>query len=205
MNNIKSIQRVLKELNYILTSRQKAESLVVFLIVIISAMFELLGVSAIIPFVEAVTNPSSLMEKKYIIYMQKYVAIDSPRNLLIYIGIALIIIYILKNIFMIYSYYIQYDYSSKISMELSTNMLSSYMMHPYEYFLEANSSVIIRGCTSDTGGVYVLIYDLIQISTELLSLLFIGIFLIYTDPFIAISVIILLGIVTNLLKSKIEL
>ena len=56
-SNFKTVVQVLKELNYILTGKQKKKFFWLLLVIIVSAGLELVGVSAILPFVEAVISP----------------------------------------------------------------------------------------------------------------------------------------------------
>ena len=50
-NSIFQIVRVLEKLNYILNCRQKKKAILVLLVILIGAGFELIGVTAILPFV----------------------------------------------------------------------------------------------------------------------------------------------------------
>lgn len=193
--NIRSIILIIKKLNYVLNRDQKIGGIKVAIAICVGAFLELLGVSAVLPFVQAVTNPEELVNKHYIKVLTNILKITSTNDLMIMLGIVLIFIYILKNLFMIFVYYIQFDYSTKVSRELSIKMLKSFMMRPYEFFLDINSAQVLRGCTNDTNGIYAILYNLISLITELLTVIGIGLYLIYTDAVVAFSVIILMVIV----------
>ncbi len=68
-------------------------------------------------------------------------------------------------------------------------MLHSYMSRPYTYFLNVNSSEIMRGCNEDIAGVYTILSNAFGIIAESVNVTVIGIFLIYMDPVISLSVI----------------
>lgn len=191
-NNIKKIVWVIKRLKYVLKNQHKGQVIKVVIVMVVSTFLELLGVSAILPFVEAVTEPDNLMKKPYIIFLCSMLNIRNSKEVLLMAGLAIILIYVFKNLFMMYAYYIQYDFSSKVSMDLSLEMLDAFLKRPYEFFLNVNSSEVLRGCISDVVGIYTILYSLISLATETLSICIIGIYLIYTDPWIAISVIFLL-------------
>ncbi len=63
--NIKSVLRIIKELSFIFNAKQKKRAYFVLLTIVIGSGFELLGVTAILPFVEAVTAPDTVMENQY--------------------------------------------------------------------------------------------------------------------------------------------
>lgn len=198
--NIRNLLLIIKKLNYILDRNQKVKGVKVGVIIVLSSMLDLLGVTSILPFVQAVTAPQELMKKEYILFFLNLFGFTTPTQMLVMIGCGIIVVYIIKNIFMIYSYYVTQDYSSSISMQLSIKMLSSYMLRPYTFFLDVNSAQIIRGCTSDANGIYIIMYQFILLVNECLSAIIIGIYLLYTDVFIAglvsiLMIVVMLGMI----------
>lgn len=198
--NIRNLLLIIKKLNYILDRKQKVKSVKVGFIIVMSSMLDLLGVTSILPFVQAVTAPQELMKKEYILFFLNLFGFTTATQMLVMIGCGIIVVYIIKNIFMIYSYYVTQDYSSGISMQLSIKMLSSYMLRPYTFFLDVNSAQIIRGCTSDVNGIYIIMYQFILLVNECLSAMIIGIYLLYTDVFIAglvsiLMIVVMLGMI----------
>lgn len=198
--NIRNLLLIIKKLNYILDRNQKVKGVKVGVIIVLSSMLDLLGVTSILPFVQAVTAPQELMKKEYILFFLNLFGFTTATQMLVMIGCGIIVVYIIKNIFMIYSYYVTQDYSSSISMQLSIKMLSSYMLRPYTFFLDVNSAQIIRGCTSDANGIYIIMYQFILLVNECLSAIIIGIYLLYTDVFIAglvsiLMIVVMLGMI----------
>lgn len=194
-NNFKALIRIIYELNYIMTSTQKRRAMWLLLVIVISAGFELLGVTAILPFVQAVIAPDKMMQNKYIAKFAPVFGIDDSNTLLLSLGVGLILLYILKNAFMLYANYVQYDFSSRLQKEMTVKMLHSYMNRPYTYFLDTNTSEILRGCANDIESAYNIIENLSIILSQLLTVFLIGLFLVYTDPMIAVSVLVLMVIV----------
>lgn len=199
-NNFKALIQILKQLNYILNRSQKKKAFWLLIVIMIGSGLELLGVTIVLPFVEAVVSPDKMLQNKYIMKIAHVIEITNANKLLLIMGIGIILIYIVKNVFLLYANYVQYDFASRIQKELSVKMLCSYMSRPYTFFLNINTSEILRGCTSDTEGVYNVVDCLSTILSQILTIIMIGAFLIYTDPIIAISllflmVLVLLGIV----------
>lgn len=193
-NNIRTLVTIVKELEFILDKKQKKRMLLVLFVIIISSGFELLGVTAILPFIQAAIDADKVMQNKYIAEIADLLGIVSSGEILILMGVLLILIYILKNTFMLFSYFVQCDYATRVQKELSIKMLKSYMKRPYTFFLNTNSSEIVRGCNEDIEGVYNIFSNLFTIVTELLTIIAIGIFIIYTDPWTAVGVLILMAV-----------
>ena len=66
LHELAKVKDAFHKLNFILTREQKRYSVVVFLLSIISAVFEMLGVSILVPLLNAFLEPESLTEKWYV-------------------------------------------------------------------------------------------------------------------------------------------
>ncbi len=193
-NNITKIFEVIRKLNYILNTKQKKKAGVVFCVVAVSSVFELIGVTAILPFVQAVLTPDILLDNKTVRHIMEILHIEGSYGLLTLMGIVLILLYLVKNAFIVFSQFVQADYATKIQKELSIKMLVSYISRPYTYFLDTNSSEIVRGCGNDITSVYNILSYLMTILTECLTIVLIGLFIVWTDPFIAFGVLGLMAV-----------
>lgn len=196
INNIRSIKDIFCELSYILNKKQKKQAIKVLAVIIISSWFELIGVSAVLPFVQAIISPEILMQNIYIQKIIKLFNIEaSSKTLLLVIGIGLIVVYITKNIFMLFSLFAQNDYSTKVQKDLSNTILHSYMSRPYTFFLDTNSAEVMRGCMDNVSGVYNILSNILSMLAELLSVLLIAIYILSTDPATAIAALVLISII----------
>lgn len=192
-NNIKSLKNIVSQLNYVLSKRQKKNSVRVFLYMLVSSALELLGVSAIYPFLQMVLAPQELESKWYIAWIFVLYPKTTSVNILLIVGVLIILIYLFKNLFMIFIAYVQCSFAAEFQREASVKMLNSYLKRSYQYFLNVNSSVIIRGITSDISGVYQILLNLFTMCSEVLTVFILGILLLATDWTIAISAMILAG------------
>lgn len=205
MRDVKALKRIYHQLLTILTKEQILGAIVVFIAMMLCSSLELLGVSAIYPFLQLMTDSNELRNSWYggIIYSIWPEANKS--QVLIIICITLIFVYLLKNAIAILCEYIQFRYSSKFRREASITMLASYLKRPYEYFLNTNSSVMIRGIHSDVNCTYRTLLQTFGIFSQSMTILLIAIFLFSTDKFITIcamsmAVICFFGIVLGFRK-----
>ena len=194
-NNIKTIIDIIKELTYVLNKKQKRYVIGVMIVIVISSFFELLGVTAVLPFVQALLAPEKIFASNIAKPFIEFFHITTPQGLMLLCGAGIIALYLFKNAYMLFSYYIQFDFATKVQKELSIKMLKAYMSRPYEYFLNVNSSIILRGCSSDTANVYNILSYLFVIVAETLAMILIGCFIIITEPWTALGIILLMGAV----------
>ncbi len=194
MENLRAVKTIIGQLNYILSRKQKKRTVLLLICMLIGSSLELLGVSAIYPFLELLLQTDSLPDKWYVGIIRSLMPNISMRGVLLVIGVTIILVYVLKNLFMVLNLYVQNSYAAKFQRETSTRMLDTYMKRPYQYFLNTNSSEILRGITTDIQGVYQILLAFFTMLTELLNVLVLGVFLFYTDWITALSAMLLAGL-----------
>lgn len=186
-HNFSALCRIIKQIIYVLSRKQKKASTRVFLCMILSSGLELLGVSAIYPFLQTMLTPDGIEDRWYVKWIYYFDPNASDRTVLLGLGMGIIFIYLLKNVFMIVSAYAQTSFAAKFQRELSIKMLSAYMKHPYQFFLNTNSSEVLRGIGTDVSGVYSILLNFFTLVAETLTIIALGIFLLITDVWMAVS------------------
>ena len=184
----------LKKLNYIFAKKQKWESLGLLFLIIIGTVLELLGVSTIQPLVNAIMYPERLMETKlYRVVYQALHLTSMTQLILILIG-GLILLYLVKNAYLIFMYNRQYKYIYSNMRELSTRMMHSYLSRPYSYHTAKSSSELLRNINQDTADFFGVIQAIVQLITEGLVVCALIVYLFSQDRSITIAVGLMLGI-----------
>jgi len=191
MKDINNIKDVWHKLMYILTPQQKKYGAILFVLSLVGALLETLGVSIIIPFMQAMVEPQKLMRNIYVARLMKHLGINSNIGLTFLICIVIAGVYILKNIFLTALSWFRAKYSCKVVREISTKVMRSYMGRSYSFFLTTNMGDLVRGTASDTNGVYSIIYSGFRIIAELLTVFFIFVYVLLTDAAMAICIMIL--------------
>lgn len=188
MNKIKRIFTVFKQIYTVLTLKQRTMSIVAFLWSFVASIFELLGVTLILPFIMAIMNPKELMENKYVALFLNQVNITEEKTFILILGLLIVFIYLVKNIVLLYSRYQQSKYCSDISQQLSVTMLKSYISKDFEFFLNTNSSEIMRGVEGDVNDFVQTIKVLFAFIAEMITVSMIVAFVLLTDFYTAVSV-----------------
>ena len=191
MHNIRAVKNVILQLNYVLSKRQKKGAILLFFCMIVSSSLELLGVSAIYPFLQILLDMDAIQNRWYIAFIYNILPQIELYQILLIFGVLIIFVYLFKNLFMIFSAYVQYSYAARFQRETSVKMLDAYLKRPYQYYLNTNSSIILRGISGDISGVYQILLALFTMLAEMLTVVVLGAFLFYTDWTIALSAMIL--------------
>lgn len=194
VQDIRTVKNMIKQLLYVLTPEQKRKSVLLFFIIVIGSAFETLGISAIMPFIQALLTPEVLMEKWYVKLLAETLNLKDSVDLIICLGVAIIFIYIVKNLYLAFSAYFQTNFRYRFQKELSIKVFKSYMKRPYQYFTDINSSEILRGIGGDVIGVFGTFEGLFKMLSEIMTVIFIGAFLFVTDAVLAGGILLIGGI-----------
>lgn len=195
MQNVKTFIRMYKQLVAILNKKQKGQAIVVAIMAIFSALLETLGVSVIIPFILMMLQPEQLLNNYYVKNILDILGITEVYHVLLITALMIVAIYILKNAFILWFNYVQINFRNRLERDLSILMLRSYIYKPYSFFLNVNSAEIMRGITGDTAGVATVVDSYCGLFNEGITCLFIGAVLIVMNPYLAICLLLLAGII----------
>lgn len=174
--------------------RQKRSLAYLTLIIFIDAFVELLGVSVIIPFIQAVATPEVLLENKYARWAYDTLGMDDTSQFLILMSGVIIAVYIFKNLFLVYMYNLQYKFSYYGKEQMQNTLMRYYIGQEYTFFLNLNSSELIRNINTDPEMFYTAVLNALQLASELCVSLVLTVTLLVTDVTITLGVIASLGI-----------
>lgn len=204
-NEFAKIKDALHKLNFIMTKEQKKYSAIVFLMSIVHALLELLGISILIPLLNAFLEPETLVEKPYVAPLVQTFHLSNSRQIIIFFCIVMIALYIVKNLYNTFNMWVTANYSSRIMRELSVRILSAYMKQGYGFFVENNSARLLRGIGADVLSVYKIVSQIFGLFNNCLTLLFLVILIISTAPQLSVFLIVLMAVcflVTQVLFRK---
>lgn len=187
---MQQIKNILKRTLYVLDKPQKILCIFVFLLTCIGAAFECLGVSAIIPLVSAVQDPALIMNSAFFKSHPSLSALTYNEVIGI-IGAGVILLYIAKNLYFIFMSWIRVKFSGKIGREISVKLFASYLSRGYEFFLNINYGQFCRGVVGDTSAVSSVIFSILSLVAEILTIACICIFMFFADWSIALVVLVL--------------
>lgn len=171
----------------------QAFSLVIFMI--IGAILETFSIGIIPAFIYLLNKPDIIKNNLYLRWLYQLLRVNSTQQLLIYLTIALIIIYIVKNLYLTFSTYIQSRFIFNQQIKLSRRLFSSYLFYPYTFHLQRNPAELIFYLNSEVNTAFrQVIIPMMTLTTELIIITFISIFLIIVQPLASLTSFSLIGI-----------
>lgn len=175
------MKEIITKFQKVLNRKQKQRVVLLVLMIIIGALLETLSVSMILPLAQLIISEDALSSTWYMRVICDVLQIRDTRQLLIVILSALVVIFIGKNLYMLLLYYVQHTFIANCQYRISRDLLQIYLHKPYEYYLNVNSGDILRTVYSDTTGVFSLLLQCMQLLTELVVAMFLGVTVLITD------------------------
>ena len=172
---------MLKKISYVLDRRQKIKLGILLVIIIIGAFVELLGVSAIMPLIDVAMEPDKTVDKWYFVLVSRYTGITDANQMIVFLAVALIVVYVLKNIYVTMMYSLQYRFVFNNQQRLSVRMMKSYMRQDYLFHVSKNVAEFQRNITSDVNGFFTVALNALQFLAEFSVSLVLVIYLFIQD------------------------
>lgn len=191
MNKLRNLKDIWVKYKFILTVSQKRWGVIILILTLLGAVCETLGVSAILPLVQVMIDPQQLREDSIVAPVIYYLRLDSDASLIWAVGILVIVIYIIKNFFMLFLSYVRIKYACKVQRELSVEMLESYLKRGYVFFLNMSTGELLRGVSDSVSNTYTALYQVFKLLAEILTITCICIYIMSTDIAMALCVAVL--------------
>ncbi len=156
----------LKKLFKIFNRSQKIKILWMGVLILIGGVLETLSVSMILPLVTAITNIKTMMENKYVKIICDITGIYDENSFVILMLVAVIIMFIVKNAFLLLSSFIQARFVSKEQAKTVSYLLEETLNRPYEFYLNADIPTVFRTVDNDVPMVFTVLMEYIRLATE---------------------------------------
>jgi ATP-binding cassette, subfamily B, bacterial PglK len=185
-----SIRKVLLLFN----KKEKKVLIGLFLMMIIAALFETIGIGLVVPIVGLLTNPSIIQRQASLSYLYNLFNFQSTTSFIVFAVIGLLLVFVLKNFYLLLYNHVQLKVILNQQVKLSRRLFKEYLTKPYIFHLQRNTANLLRNVNTEVTRVFGgIIINGFQLFTEFLVSIFILFLLLFTEPVATITSSILLG------------
>lgn len=171
----------------IFTTKEKMICAFIVVMMLIGALLEALGIGAIMPLLAVMSDENYLQKHPDIANVAYSLGITTHRDFIMASTIMLILIYIIKNLYLIFQTRVQIYFALNKQISLSKKLLAFYLSKPYEFHLKNNSAVLIRNvCNFVEQVISSLLLSEFYLFAEIITALGIWGMLLWVDPITAI-------------------
>lgn len=181
MNILKQIKGAFKRIFDIYTPQQRKGSITVFCLLLVGSLLEMLGVSIIVPLVQVILLPESMLENQSWQWLWQFLHVEDATGLVLWVSVGAVAVYIIKNVYMSFLSYYKNHFYRKVEKEISMRLMNSYLSREYTFHINTNTSVLLRSIVYDITGVSASMASIFTIIMESMSAVLIIIVLLTTD------------------------
>lgn len=189
----------LKKLNYLFDVKLKLKTVAIFIIISIGSLVELLGIAIVLPVIELAMADSVLTENEWAVRVMLITKADTKEAVLLWLIAFTVAIYIAKAFYLIYMNSRLYLFSTEVRKNLAMRLMQAYFKQPYEFFLQKNSSELIRGVNKDTESLYSVVINVLRIISNGITAVCIVVFLFMTNFWMTLVISVLMAACAGLI------
>ena len=172
---------MLKEINRIFDKNDKIIIGISIIFSLLTSITEVFGISILFPFMGVLTNPENIYSNKYSKYIYENFFKEDYRKFIIYFGVGIILIFILKNIVTILYNYYTTVVARKLNRKYSNKLLATYLDFEYINYIKKNRSEFMRIVTQECGLLVGIFQNIISLISEIFIITLLYGIMIYTD------------------------
>ncbi|MBO5057648.1 MAG: ABC transporter ATP-binding protein [Lachnospiraceae bacterium] len=180
---------MIKQLAYIFNRKEKMQIVFLFLAAIIGSLLECLGVGAFMPFVNVLMDTGAIKNTWYLNFFYEKLNFQSAESFLTVLTIAIIAVFVIKNLYLIAEKYAIYHFSYNTQMKISTRLLRAYMDEPYTFHLNKNISVLQRSMQEDSNLFASAVIHFMELIIEVTVCISLGISLFYISQSMTVIIV----------------
>ena len=195
------MRKILKKMNVLLDGRQKAKMGGIIVLMFIGALLEACSIGLVIPVIQTLLDPEEVTGDGYLGNLYRFLGMKNTSQFTILMLSAIIVAFVLKNVFLYFQNVVQLRFVYTNQFATSRRMMINFMQRPYEYYLNADTSVIQRSITSDVNNMYGLILSCLQLTSEVIMFVILTIVLMVQDPLMTVVIAALLVVVLLVIKN----
>ena len=181
------MKKIFSEISYIFDRKQKRVMVLLLCAIFIGALFELLGVSLIMPLIQVISTPEMIEENRYLAFVYRTFGMTDSSSFFVFLASVIIAVYVFKNAYLIVMYHFQYSFIYNNQLKVAGRLVDCYLKKPYTYHLNNNTSNMIRNIMLDTERLFQLILSVLNCLSEALLCILLGLFMVINDPFMTIT------------------
>ena len=176
----------------ILNKKEKKNFKLLILMMFFAMILETIGIASILPVINLLTNKSTNI---FFINDSLFNGL-SERNLILLFSSVILFIYLIKNLYLMYYYFLESKFSYNVRFNLGARLFNHYLSRPFSFHLDIHSSKLITKITQETTLAGNAIMQLSILVTEVLiasGIIFLLLVIKPTETVIIIILIILFG------------
>lgn len=172
---------MLKELNKIFDKKDRKVVAISIAFSLVVSITEVFGISMLFPFMGVVSNPKNIEKNKYLKYVYENLAKENYKNFVLYFGIGIIGIFILKTTVALAFNYYSTVVARKLNRKYSNKLFQTYLDFEYKSYTQKNRSEFIRIVTQECSLLVQIFQNIANLISEVCIMLLLYVMMLYVN------------------------
>lgn len=187
----------MKKIFKILPSDEKKNLIYFFFLIIVVMILESLSIGAVFPLIITILSENFKQEKIYAL-LENYIGVFDYEQMVFFLLILILFIFILKNLFLIFLQWWKHGFTNRIQLKIQSKLFRIYLNQSFLDISKQNTAIKMRNITQESSRFAKYFMDILTICIESMVILSIGGVLLYLNPKVALTLIILITSLTLL-------
>ena len=175
-----------QKINLFFTKFELIKFYLLFVGIVIMGFLEVIGITSVVPFIAVVVSPELVYENIYLFQIYTFFNFQKVNDFIFFLGVALIVALLVSNAFQAFMTWCITYFTNAQGSRLAVRLLKKYLMQPYGFFLDRNTSDLGNNILFEvhrvTRGVFM---QSVLVLSKLVMAFFIFLVLVFANPLIA--------------------
>ncbi len=190
---------MIRKMRYILDRRQKMQICFLGMLIFVGGLLETVSVSGLLPVVWVIIDPAKAQENKYVRLLMEVLHTDSIEGFIVPLLAAMILLYTLKNAFLLLLANEQNKFIAHNRNKLISQVLREFLNRPYEFYLDADIPTVFRLTDSDIPNVFNILMAMISLVSEAVVFTLLCVVMVATDWKLLVFLVVVFGCLSVLI------
>ena len=187
------MKHILQKFRVVFDRRQKAWIFILFVMMLIGAALETIGIGLFPTVVTSIMDGDSLKSNSIVIFICDLLNIDIS-NAVIFIILGLMAVYLVKGAFLLFQSYAQYRFVFNNRYRMQREVMEHYLNRNYSFFLNISTGEVINSLTSNVTMIFELLNITLSYFMELVVVVVMLAAILFVSPVMAIGIGLILGL-----------
>jgi ATP-binding cassette subfamily B protein/ATP-binding cassette subfamily C protein len=164
------LKPVTDKLLRLMTRKHKIYLVIMLILTIGFSLIETIGISAIMPFISIVSDPS-LLESGWYKKAFDFMGFANAEKFIITMGIGIIIFYIFRGVYSVALTYLTSRYSIGMYRHFSVKLFKLNLLVSYKVYAQKNSAELMHSIVRETHDTSKVVLNILQLCSEIFTIL----------------------------------
>jgi len=138
------IRYSVKSISYYLTRAEKRKTFSMFLLVLLTSFFDVVGLASLVPVMMVAAEPGGVEKSKVFAPVYHALHFESERSFLVALIAAVFVFFLFKNLFSTWVNYMQTRFTTNLGLRIVKSQLDKYLHFPFWDFNHLGSANLVN-------------------------------------------------------------